>query len=69
MKGTGQIRDLGESLHLYRVGLPFLDDEMILDDSYGLKPKLSLSPSLVGKRKSQSRRKISSGGLPVHGLF
>ena len=33
VKGTGQIRDPGESLHLFRVGLPFLEDEMVLDDS------------------------------------
>lgn len=33
VKGTGQIRDLGESFHLSRVGPPFLDDEMVLDDS------------------------------------
>ena len=48
VKGTGQIRDLGESLHLYRVGLPFLDDEMVLDDSYRLKPKLS--ESFIGRK-------------------
>lgn len=33
VKGTGQICDLGESFHLSRVGPPFLDDEMVLDDS------------------------------------